>query len=419
MKYTETNAPLICMQSNSTCYKGTRTMEVKGILWHSTGANNPNLKRYIQPADNAPDRAQMLELLGQNKYNNDYNHREVSAGLNAWIGKLADGTVAAVQTMPWDYRPWGCGSGKKGSCNNGWLQFEICEDNLENKEYFEAVYQEACELTAYLCTLHNLDPKGTADNSGVETPVILCHADAYKLGLGSNHGDVNHWFKKYNKTMEDVRNDVAQLLEESQKQNAATTNSYYRVRKEWEDSSTQIGAYIKLENAIAECKKAGSDYYVFDPVGNVIYPEIIVKEPEIVSFKVGDAVALTSDAVYASGQAIPAWVKNSKLYVRQIRTNGDHIISTLRTGAVTGVVNPKFLVEYQTKAPTANNSTFIPYLIRVTASALNVRSGAGTTYKVATTLSKGEIHTIIDEKDGWGKLKNGSGWISLKYTAKV
>ena len=35
------------MMTNSTCYKGTRTMAVKGILWHSTGANNPNLKRYV------------------------------------------------------------------------------------------------------------------------------------------------------------------------------------------------------------------------------------------------------------------------------------------------------------------------------------------------------------------------------------
>ena len=30
-----------------------------------------------------------------------------------------------------------------------WLQFEICEDNLRNKDYFESTYKEAVELTAY------------------------------------------------------------------------------------------------------------------------------------------------------------------------------------------------------------------------------------------------------------------------------
>lgn len=126
MKYNANNKPLVCMQTNSTCYKGTKRLEaVKGVLWHSTGANNPYLKRYIQPSDNAPDREKWLKLLGKNQYNNDWNHIYRQCGMNCWIGKLADGTVTTVQTMPWDYRPWGCGSGNKGSCNSGWIQFEI------------------------------------------------------------------------------------------------------------------------------------------------------------------------------------------------------------------------------------------------------------------------------------------------------
>jgi hypothetical protein len=145
MKYSKTNQPLVCMQTQSTCYKGTTKMEVKGVLWHSTAANNPTLKRYVQPSDNAPDRDEWLKKLGVNTYKNDWNHIVHRVGMNCWIGKLADGTVTTVQTMPWDYRPWGCGSGSVGSCNDGWIQFEICEDNLANKEYFEAVYEEACE----------------------------------------------------------------------------------------------------------------------------------------------------------------------------------------------------------------------------------------------------------------------------------
>lgn len=214
MKYSTKNPPIVCMQTTSTCYKNASVMPIRGILWHSTGANNPNLKRYVQPSDNASNRAEMLKLLGTNNNGNDWNHIYRTAGLNAWIGKLANGEVTSIQTMPWNYTPWGCGSGRYGSCNNGWIQFEICEDNLKDPIYFNAVYKEACELTAYLCKIHNIDPKGTVYYAGRNVPTILCHYDSYNLGLGSNHGDIYHWFKLYGKDMNTVRNDVATLLQE-------------------------------------------------------------------------------------------------------------------------------------------------------------------------------------------------------------
>lgn len=212
MKYTSANPPMKCFMRQSSWYKGAGKTTIRGVLWHSTGANNPNLKRYVQPDDNAVDRARMLDLLGVNKSGNDWNHISREAGVHAWVGKLASGEVASVQVGDWDKKAWGCGSGKKGSCNNGWIQFEICEDNLSDPVYFEKVYREAVELTAYLCKLYNLDPQGTVTYSGVRVPVILCHQDSYQLGLGSNHGDVLHWLPKYGKSMQTVRDDVSALL---------------------------------------------------------------------------------------------------------------------------------------------------------------------------------------------------------------
>ena len=212
MKYNEQNKPLVCMMTQSTCYKGTRKFIPKGVLWHSTGANNPNLKRYVQPDDNAADKAEWLAKLGKNAYANDWNHIDRQAGLNFWIGKLADGTVTAVQTMPWDYRPWGCGSGSKGSCNDTHIQFEICEDGLNDKNYWNAVYQEACEMTAYLCKMFGIDPKGTISYNGLKVPTIIDHTGSHSLGLGSNHGDIQHWSRKYGVTMETVRSDVEAIL---------------------------------------------------------------------------------------------------------------------------------------------------------------------------------------------------------------
>lgn len=58
------------------------------------------------------------------------------------------------------------------------------------------------------------------------------------------------------------------------------------------------------------------------------------------------------------------------------------------------------------------------YTVKITADVLNVRAGAGTNYKVNTQIRKGEVYTIVGESNGWGKLKSGAGWISLKYTSK-
>ena len=71
--------PIVCMQTMGKCYRNTQEMEVKGVLWHSTGANNPNLSRYVQPSDNAPKKAALIALIGDNKYNTDWNHTQVNA----------------------------------------------------------------------------------------------------------------------------------------------------------------------------------------------------------------------------------------------------------------------------------------------------------------------------------------------------
>lgn len=218
MKYTTSNPPPLCLLTQSTCYKGTRTFVPKGVLWHSTGANNPNLKRYVQPSDDAPDRDEWLKKLGRNIYGNDWNHIKREAGMQAFIGKLADGTVTAVQTLPLHYRPWGCGSGPKGSLNDTHMQFEICEDNLKDKDYFFAVYAEALELTAYMCKYANIDPLGFIDYKGLKVPTIIDHWGSHLIGCGSNHGDLSdsgQWFLRYGITLDDVRHDVADLLKGS------------------------------------------------------------------------------------------------------------------------------------------------------------------------------------------------------------
>ena len=67
-------------------------------------------------------------------------------------------------------------------------------------------------MTAYLCKMFGIDPKGTISYNGLKVPTIIDHTGSHSMGLGSNHGDVQHWSRKYGVTMETVRNDVAALL---------------------------------------------------------------------------------------------------------------------------------------------------------------------------------------------------------------
>lgn len=67
----------------------------------------------------------------------------------------------------------------------------------------------------------------------------------------------------------------------------------------------------------------------------------------------------------------------------------------------------------------SKTSSFTAYKVKVTTSALNIRSGAGTNNKVVGIIRDRGVYTIVDEKSGWGKLKSGAGWISLKYCKKI
>lgn len=139
-------------------------------------------------------------------------------------------------------------------------------------------------------------------------------------------------------------------------------------------------------------------------------------KPADKTLKVGSEVSLLPGATYASGAKIPDWVFKSKMYIREMRANDICVISTKKTGPITGVVALEDLTPYEANSPATN---FVSYIVAITANTLNVRAGAGTNYKINTQVKKNQLYTIVNEKNGWGKLKSGAGWISLKYTKKV
>lgn len=154
-------------------------------------ANNPYIKRYVEPDDG---------VLGRNQYGNHWNKASANKCVHAFIGKAADGSVRVYQTLPWDMRCWGIGKGRKGSYNASHIQFEICEDGMANRAYYEKAFGLAKELCAFLCRQYGISPDS-----------IVGHYEA-AAGYGSNHGDPRNWQRKFGDSMDKFRADVKTLL---------------------------------------------------------------------------------------------------------------------------------------------------------------------------------------------------------------
>ena len=220
-----------CIFTENDSFKAAKKIYPKpsGIVVHSTGANNPYLKRYVQPVKGQCGYNEIIGHLGKNRYSNHWNQPRMyvypdgtktvgvwdkskkpvrtnyEVSMHAFIGKAADGSVAVYQTLHFDICCWGCGGGKNGSYNynpTAHIQFEICEDGLNDEHYFRQAFGVAEEFCAYLCLKLGLSPDD-----------ICSHKEAHRQGFASDHGDPENWLKKFGKTMDDFRQNVRKILE--------------------------------------------------------------------------------------------------------------------------------------------------------------------------------------------------------------
>ncbi len=85
----------------------------------------------------------------------------------------------------------------------------------------------------------------------------------------------------------------------------------------------------------------------------------------------------------------------------------------------TGYVYSKYLTSGSASSTPSNSGTqSVSKTVYISASSLNVRSGAGTSYSVIGNLKKGNSASVVASTNGWYKIKYGSGYgyISSKYT---
>ena len=50
---------------------------------------------------------------------------------------------------------------------------------------------------------------------------------------------------------------------------------------------------------------------------------------------------------------------------------------------------------------------------------MKIRKGPGTGYGKADRKCPAGLFTIVEEKNGWGRLKSGAGWILLSKTERI
>ena len=82
---------------------------------------------------------------------------------------------------------------------------------------------------------------------------------------------------------------------------------------------------------------------------------------------------------------------------------------------VEGILNKSIT----TTSNTTNTSNNVNYIVEINTDVLNVRKEPTTNSSIVLQVKKPYRYTIVEEKDGWGRLKSNVGWIKLSYTKRV
>lgn len=234
------------------CYTSGRKITVKGLMLHSVGCSQPKASVFM------------------NAWNN--------SGANACVHGFIDGNDGTVyQTLPWNHRGWHGG----GSSNNTHIGVEMCEpacikytggstftcsDKQTAIACVDRTYKAAVELFAMLCKEFNLNPLGDG--------VIVSHAEGYKRGIATNHGDPEHLWRGLGTsyTMNKFRNDVYAAMngkfeweEKSVNYIGTVTADILNIRQQPNASCTIIGQHKKGDTVVISAETSNGWYKVNYP----------------------------------------------------------------------------------------------------------------------------------------------------------
>lgn len=485
--------------TNSDCYRAGRKITVKGLMIHSIGTPQPDPMVFVR----------------------NWNRPGVRACVHAFVG--ANGKV--YQTLPWNHRGWHGASGPRGSVNNTHIGVEMTEPNtiiytggstfrnldaVKTRVHVMATYSTMVELFAELAKDFKLDPLRN----------IISHAEGYKLGLASNHGDPEHLWRFHGLTMNGFRAAVKAKMEEKiVKPAPAPLGEYPVAYKNQEGENVKIlqrnlvkvgilkaadvdGIYGSITSKAVELFQRSRGIEIDGQAGAVTQSELkkvitaleapkpelpntniptVKEEPlqgtvkiiykgkeglnvrkapnfddnsvdAVVRFgevftvvaKAGDFYKLKSGLYITTNELFvefkkPVVVKpkvyktttnnlnmrkgpavkyeriltipqNTKVEILESTNGWDKVSHSGKTGWVSA----EYLKSASVAKPVIKSST-----VKINTGKLNVRKDPTTASKIVGSVKEGEVFTIVETKDGWGKLKSGLGWIYLDYTTKL
>lgn len=436
------------------CYKAGRKITVKGLMLHSVGCPQPKASAFI----------------------NSWNSASFDKACVHGFIDGDDGTV--YQTLPWDHRGWHCGSSINGSGNNTHIGIEMCEPSCITytggatfkcsdvdtaKAVAERTYKVAVELFAMLCQKFGLDP--LADG------VIISHKEGYARGIASNHGDPEHLWSQLGMgyTMDTFRKDVKEQMGGKSDIKTGTQADVFAGLSE-KDAIPIIGnlcredmkksgilasisaAQLILESGYGKSELAQKANNMFGMKkslsgntwggsswdGTSIYTKETKEQNADGSYKTITAdfrkYSCVEDSV-ADHSAYLLGAKNGKSLrykgikgmtdykaVAQLIKDGGYATSLTYVEKLCSIIEKWNLTQYDvsnssvsepSKTDTVTDFLATPFSVKVIIDDLNYRSQPSMKGKVNGQTGKG-IFTIVEVKNGWGRLKSGAGWIWLE-----
>lgn len=426
------------------CYSEGREIEVKGLMLHSVGCPQPRAEAFIN-SWNSPD----------------YDRACVHAFIDGNNGNV-------YQTLPWNCRGWHGG----GASNNTHIGVEMCEpacieytggssftcsDLAEARAVAERTYNSAVELFAMLCKEFNLNP--------LDDGVIISHSEGHDRGIASNHGDPEHLWRGLDLpyTMDTFRADVnAHMGVES----AESAGTQARVFADMLDSEAvaRIGALCRadmeksgvlasvsaaqfiLESGYGKSELAQEANNCFgmkkslsgntwggsawdsssiytkqtqeqNSDGSYVTITADFRKYPCIEDSIADHSAYLLGAQNGDGLRYDG-IKGNTDYraVAQIVKNGGYATSLDYVDKLCSIIEKWNLTQYDIVDNVDNSdiNTFplTPFLVKVIIDDLNYRSEPCMGDNVQGQTGKGTF-TIVEVKDGWGRLKSGAGWIWL------
>jgi N-acetylmuramoyl-L-alanine amidase CwlA len=180
------------------CYTAGRKITPRGIMLHSTAVPGVPASQWFS------------------RWNKSFTAGEIDR--RVCVHAFLD-DKEVWQYLPWNHRGWHSG----GAANDTHIGIEVCEpfgfsygagsvmkgyDAAKQAPYFNAAWKNAVDLCVMLCR-----------EFGLNETHIIDHAEGYRRGIASNHGDISHWLPKHGKNMDAFRVSVKAALNTAQNNN--------------------------------------------------------------------------------------------------------------------------------------------------------------------------------------------------------